>query len=127
MKNEYRYEDPDHIYTDPDTHVLKNKQDIEDGNLLLVTESIWCGRRLEELEIKPIKIKTADTLLEIHRYIFQDMYEWAGKVRAVEISKEGTQFLPTDRFSEGFYYINLIKGEVDGKEIFTKRFNENCY
>jgi len=110
MKNEhkYKYEDPDHIYTDPKTHVLLNKLNIEDDNLLTVTESIWCGRRLEELAINPIKIKSAETLLKIHGYIFQDIYEWAGKVRTVQISKERTQFLPTERFSEGFTYINEL-------------------
>jgi len=110
MKNEhkYKYKDPDHIYTDQKTHVLLNKLGIDDDYLLTVTESIWCGRRLEELAIKPIKIKSAETILKIHGYIFQDMYEWAGKVRTVQISKEGTQFLPTERFSEGFTYINEL-------------------
>ena len=110
MKNwhKYKYEDPDNIYTDSKTHVLLNKLGIEDDNLLTVTESIWCGRRLEELAIKPIKIKSAETILKIHGYIFQDMYEWAGKVRTVQISKEGTQFLPTERFSDGFSYINEL-------------------
>jgi len=118
MKNEqkYKYEDPDHIYTDSKTHVLLNKLGIEDENLLTVTESIWCGRRLEELAIKPIKIKSADTLLNIHGYIFQDMYEWAGKVRTVQISKEGTQFLPTEKFSEGFSYINELIEEYRALE-----------
>ena len=108
MKNEhkYKYEDPDHIYTDSKTHVLLNKLNIEDDNLLTATESIMCGRRLEELAIKPIKIKSAETIQNIHGYIFQDIYEWAGKVRTVQISKEGTQFLPTERFPEGFSYIN---------------------
>jgi len=110
MKNEhkYKYEDPDNIYTNSKTSVLINKLDIEDDSLLTVTESIWSGRRLEELAINPIKIESAETILKIHGYIFQDLYEWAGKVRTVQISKEGTQFLPTERFSEGFTYINEL-------------------
>jgi len=108
MKYEYKYEDPDYIYTGPNTNVLRNKYGIEDENLLLATESFLCGRRLEELEIKPIKIRSAETLLKIHGYIFQDIYEWAGTVRTVQISKAGTQFLPTDRFTEGFTYINEL-------------------
>jgi len=111
MNYEYKYEDPDNLYTNPDTHVLHNKYDIDEDSLLLATESFWTGRRLEELAIKPIKIKSAETLLKIHEYIFQDMYEWAGKVRTVQISKAGTQFLPTDRFSEGFSYIDELIAE----------------
>ena len=30
----------------------------------------------------------------IHRFLFEDLYEWAGKPRAVDISKKGTQFCP---------------------------------
>ena len=30
----------------------------------------------------------------IHRFLFEDLYEWAGKLRTVDISKKGTQFCP---------------------------------
>lgn len=30
----------------------------------------------------------------IHRFLFEDLYEWAGKPRTVDISKKGTQFAP---------------------------------
>ena len=30
----------------------------------------------------------------IHRFSFEDLYEWAGKPRTVDISKKGTQFCP---------------------------------
>ena len=30
----------------------------------------------------------------IHRFLFEDLYEWAGKPRTVDISKKGTQFCP---------------------------------
>ena len=32
----------------------------------------------------------------IHRFLFSDLYEWAGEVRAVNISKKGTQFTPAE-------------------------------
>ena len=108
MKREYQYIDPDNIYTDPETNILRNKLGIMDNDLLVATESILCARRLEELEINPLIIESAETLLKIHEFIFQDIYEWAGKVRIVQISKGGTQFLPTERFSEGFSYINEL-------------------
>ncbi len=34
-------------------------------------------------------------LQAIHHHLFQDVYEWAGKLRTVEINKGGTQFLPS--------------------------------
>lgn len=30
----------------------------------------------------------------IHQFLFEDLYEWAGKPRKVDISKKGTQFCP---------------------------------
>ena len=33
-----------------------------------------------------------DHLKAIHRHLFQDIYDWAGKLRTVEISKDGHQF-----------------------------------
>ena len=32
----------------------------------------------------------------IHRFIFSDLYEWAGEVRTVNISKKGTHFTPAE-------------------------------
>jgi cell filamentation protein len=40
--------------------------------------------------------------------LFQDVYEWAGKIRTVEISKQGKQFFPTQRFAEAFIYIDSL-------------------
>ncbi|MCA0333117.1 MAG: Fic family protein [Bacteroidetes bacterium] len=49
-----------------------------------------------------------DSLFEIHRHLFQDIYTWAGKKRIVEISKEGKQFFPTSHFDNAFRYINQL-------------------
>jgi cell filamentation protein len=109
MKNSYKYIDPDYTYTDPKTGLLRNKENIDQRDLLLAFESLKCSERLEELAVTPIKIKDSKTLLVIHQYLFQDLYEWAGKKRTVEISKDGKQFFPTDHFDTAFSYIdNLI-------------------
>lgn len=108
MKYDYQYEDPDYKYTDPDTGILRNKQNIKEETVLMATESLLVGRRLEELEGKPIMIRSADALIAIHEYIFQDIYDWAGKVRTVQISKQDHQFHPTSFFDEGFRYINEL-------------------
>ena len=40
--------------------------------------------------------------------MFQDVYDWAGKRRTVEISKEGKQFFPTNYFDTAFEYIDKL-------------------
>ena len=65
-------------------------------------------RSQEELFENPITIVDADSLLIIHHYLFQDVYEWAGKVRTVNISKNGKPFFDKDRFKIAFQYINTL-------------------
>jgi cell filamentation protein len=108
MKNNYQYIDPDYTYTDPKTGVLRNKENLNDHKLLLAFESFKVAERLEELRVKPIKIKDSASLLTIHKYLFQDVYDWAGEKRKVEISKDGKQFFPTDYFDTAFVYIDSI-------------------
>jgi cell filamentation protein len=109
MSNSYKYLDPDFIYADPKTGLLRNLQEIKDPNELLFVESSAVTKRLQELYDNPIKIKDSNALLEIHHFLFQDVYEWAGKVRTVNISKDGKPFFSGERFNMGFKYIdNLI-------------------
>ena len=111
MSNSYKYIDPDFTYTDPETGILRNLQDITDPDVLLFVESGAVTKQLQELYEKPIKIKGIDNLFEIHRHLFQDLYAWAGKKRTVEISKDGKQFFPTSHFDNAFIYINQLIAE----------------
>jgi cell filamentation protein len=104
----YRFLDPDYTYTDPKTGILHNLLLIEDYDLLVVLESLHVSRRLEELEQRPIKVKGVKTLFDIHKYLFQDIYSWAGMIRTVEISKEGNPFFPTQRFDIAFTHIDSL-------------------
>jgi len=115
MSNSYKYIDPDFTYTDPNTGLLRNLQGITDPEVLLFVESGAVTKRLQELYQTPIKIKGVDSLFEIHRHLFQDIYSWAGKKRTVEISKDGKQFFPTSHFDNAFRYIDQIINEF--KEI----------
>ena len=111
MKNSYSYIDPEYIYTNPQTGVLRNKADINDRDLLTVFESIKVGLRLEELLQKPLKIKDSSTLFAIHKHLFQDVYQWAGQPRTVEISKGGKPFFPRKRFNTAYVYIDTLIAE----------------
>ena len=108
MSNFYKYIDPDYTYTDPNTGLLRNLQDIADFEVLLFVESGAVTKRLQELYEKPIKIKNIDSLFEIHKHLFKDIYVWAGKKRNVEISKDGKQFFPTSQFNNAFRYIDQL-------------------
>ncbi len=119
MSNSYKYIDPDYTYTDPNTGLLRNLQNITDPDVLLFVESGAVTKRLQELYEKPIKIKGIDSLFEIHSHLFQDIYVWAGKKRIVEISKDGKQFFPTSHFDNAFRYIDQLIAE------FKKIPNEN--
>lgn len=111
-KNRYSYLDPINQYT-LKNGVLRNKANIEDENVLLIYESLKVSKRLEELYSQPIKIIDSSSLLEIHRHLFQDVYEWAGKVRTVNISKDGKPFFEGERFQTGFIYIDSLVTEFE--------------
>lgn len=111
MSNSYKYIDPDFTYTDPKISLLRNLQDITDPDVLLFVESSAVTKRLQELYENPIKVESSDSIFEIHRHLFQDIYVWAGKKRTVEISKDGKQFFPTSHFDNAFRYIDQLIAE----------------
>ena len=129
MSNSYKYIDPDFTYTDPNTGLLRNFQDITDPDVLLFVESGAVTKRLQELYDNPMKIKGINSLFEIHKHLFQDIYVWAGKKRTVEISKDGKQFFPTSHFDNAFRYIDQIIADFkkipkDNKKLLSQKLAE---
>lgn len=110
MENNYHYLDTELKYTNKNG-LLNNLANIEDEKILLVFESLKVSKRIEELIDKPIKIKDSDSLLKIHYYLFQDVYEWAGQVRVVNISKDGKPFFNKERFHIAFKYLDTLISE----------------
>ena len=106
MSNEYEYLDPDYAYVDMNTGVLRNLAGISNVQDLHFFESVAVTKRTKELADNPLSIENSSSLFAIHKYLFQDVYEWAGKKRTVEISKEGTQFFPTNYFDTAIEYID---------------------
>jgi cell filamentation protein, protein adenylyltransferase len=71
----------DHPYCYPGTDVYRNKENIRDRDELEQLERLASARRLETLPHSlPI---TVDGYREIHRYMLQDVYDWAGEYRTV--------------------------------------------
>lgn len=75
------------------TSVLINKLDIRDEMTLSEVESIITTTKISVLLGERYEGGfTAAHYCDIHRAIFEDLYEWAGKIREVELSKKGTHF-----------------------------------
>lgn len=111
MKNDYRYVDPESVYVDPETGVLRNLGGITDRDALTFVETAATTKRARELKAKPIQATDSSVLFVIHRHLFQDIYEWAGKQRTVEISKGGKQFFPLSRFDRALGFIDGLLAE----------------
>lgn len=78
----------DHVYCYPGSNVLINKLDIRDLDKLHEVERKLTNLRIMELIENPIDGEyDLAHLMKIHYYIFQDIYDWAGKVRTVDIAK----------------------------------------
>jgi cell filamentation protein len=110
MENNCQYLDPDFIYTNKNG-LLNNLAKIEDEKILLAFESLKVSNRIEELLENPIKIQDSSSLLKIHHHLFQDIYDWAGKVRTVNISKNGKPFFNGERFDKAFQYLDTLISE----------------
>lgn len=87
----YEY-DQDNYYCYPGTHILKNKLNIMDEAELHDAERRITAVRAAELMKHPLAGRLDFGMLRrIHAFLFGDIYEWAGKIRTVNISK-GTCF-----------------------------------
>ncbi len=111
---EYDYEyGSDTKYCYPGTNVLKNKLNIHDYDELSIAERDITSIRIIQLEREPVpETINFEYLKSIHRFIFQDIYDWAGEIRTVNISK-GVEFCRSEFIEE------------NGKKIFDKINKEN--
>ena len=108
----------------PDTTVLVNKLDIRTQKLLTEAESLLvtsCSVKLE----KTVKFENVDFdyYKNLHRQMFDDLYEWAGTVRTINFSKKGTVFcnaLDIERI--GKLKFERLKNQKYLKEMKTEKF-----
>ena len=79
MKDKYVY---------PGTNILINKFNCHDEKELRMIEALSTGGNLAWLQLHPIEGNfDFDHLKQIHHFIFQDLYDWAGQIRDVDIGK----------------------------------------
>ena len=85
------------MYCYPDTDVLINKLNIRDKAELKQAEEEFTAVKQMALLQEPIKGRFTKThLFRIHRFLFEDVYPFAGHIRKEQISKGDTMFYPPD-------------------------------
>ncbi len=79
----------------PGTGVLVNKFAIRDEAKLSEVESIITSARYAQWESAPRRNDFDFAHYRaVHRFLFSELYDWAGELRTVDISKKGTRFTP---------------------------------
>ena len=74
-------------YLYADTPVLKNKLDIRDEKVLDLVEAEQSRANMMLLYERGFSDFTPAGLCEIHRFLFGDIYDWAGEYRIINIEK----------------------------------------
>lgn len=92
--------------------MLENKLGITDtAKLARMEEQLSKKRALELFEgnlLGSLQAGTFAALAEIHRYLFQDVYKFAGKVRTVNIAKSNFRFAPVFYLQEALAAIEKM-------------------
>lgn len=70
---------------------IKNQKTLDDAETILLNDAY--AYFFDLLEKEKLEF-TLDLLFDIHRYFLKPLYPWAGKVRAIDISKDGMLFAP---------------------------------
>ncbi|MBQ1993640.1 MAG: Fic family protein [Lachnospiraceae bacterium] len=91
---------------------LENRLGINDSaELAKEEERISKKKALEMFQtgfLDELNAGTVDSLMQIHRYMFQDIYEFAGRVREVNIAKGNFRFAPVMYLNEALKNIEKM-------------------
>lgn len=79
-----RKQDP---YCYPETSVLKNKFNIREVSLLEKAEADLSRAKMSILYESPVDKFDAQSFLRVHEFLFEEVYDWAGQLRTINISK----------------------------------------
>lgn len=89
-------------YVWPGSSVLRNRLGLRSQGELAEAEYALTLQRRLELESDPIRGNfDLAHLCAIHRHLFQDLFEWAGEIRTVDLAKGTSTFLPARRIPIG--------------------------
>lgn len=115
------------------TAVLINKLDIRDEPTLREIEATVVSAKAALWERQPLQA-TFDFAhyKAVHRFLFEDLYDWAGQIRTVNISKKGTRFYPFEEIKTQaaliFEYIHRQKcfASLDHKDFVSEITDFYC-
>ncbi|WP_418965396.1 protein adenylyltransferase Fic [Cetobacterium sp.] len=92
--------------------ILDNKLNITNQVELSKVEEKISKQKVKQLfdsgDINKVKVGTFEGLQYIHRYLFEDIYEFAGKVREVNIAKGNFRFAPLMYLKPSLEYIDKM-------------------
>lgn len=93
-----KYGTGDDPYCHPGSNVLQNLLNIEDHEELAEAEAELTVLAVEEIEFDspPYDLNYFQSL---HRQVFEDVYEWAGELRSIDMSKGTTRFCTCKRIA----------------------------
>ena len=92
--------------------ILKNKLNITNQIELARTEEKISKQKAKQLfdsaDIKKVEIGRFSGLCFIHSYLFEEMYDFAGKIREVNISKGDFRFAPVMYLKQSLEHIDTM-------------------
>lgn len=106
------------------TTVLINKLDIRNQSELDKAEKqITLLRAIQAEQNMILEKPNFQFFKDIHKFLFDDIYEWAGLVRTINISKKGTIFCDASQIEEiGKLKFERLKKQNYLKELEKKQF-----
>ncbi len=108
--------------------ILDNKLNITDQVELAKTEERMTKLKAKELfdsgDISKVEVGTFSGLSFIHKYLFDDIYDFAGKIRTVNISKGDFRFAPVMYLKASLKHIDAM-AQSDFDEIIEKYVEMN--
>ena len=85
----------------PETNTLVNKLNLKDENELDKYETLSSYAKATFLDTHPISSNfDFNHYKSINKFLFEDLYEWAGEIRTINLSKKGTIFCQVDKIED---------------------------
>ena len=102
--------------------VLINKFGIRDEQVLNALEQSITSALIAKASLEiPFENVDFNFYKNLHKYVFDDIYEWAGKIRKVNMSKQGTYFCDAEKIEENG--VRIFEGLKDRQ--YLKEFSQD--
>ncbi len=109
-------------YVYPGTNVLRNLLESQDADALAEHEAQATTLRLAQLTADGLAgAYDLPHLQGFHRFIFQDIYPWAGELRTVRLAKPGSMFALPEHIET---YATNVLGELAAEQHLRGRSRE---